>query len=272
MQGARGNARRRILVVEDDHRNQQWLVQVLANAGYAVTVAENGAEALALCREQAFDAVTLDLLLPDMDGGDVLHALRTQECNRDVPVIVVTVVADQGCVAGFPIDDFLIKPIAAQDLLGALDRAGIPSDTRSTVLVVEMDTSMRKLMEVALSRRGYRPICVADGESGLRAVVDERPAAVILDLAPGMEPFQFLRRLSATVPGSRAAVLVWMSEELTPQGRAQLEAAAEAVVLKSQSGTAALLEELAECLSAADGQAGQAAVPGGKPVAEVETR
>src|SRR2546421_638658 len=117
------------------------------------------------------------------------------------------------------------------------------------------------------ARRSANPTC----PSSWRRSGPAR-GAVILDLAPGMEPFQFLQRLRATVPGRSATVLVWMSEELTAQGRAQLEASAEAVVLKSQSGTAALLEELAECLSASDGQAGRAVGPEGQPVKEGDIR
>ena len=66
----------RILVIEDERKDRDWLLRTLAAAGYAVVTAATGVEALARCREQVFDAITLDLLLPDVSGRDVLKEIR----------------------------------------------------------------------------------------------------------------------------------------------------------------------------------------------------
>ena len=84
-----------MLVVEDDPQDQATIVSVLSEAGYSTEVVATGAQAIARCAECAFDAVTLDLILPDMSGLDVLKQIRADGRHNDVPVVVLTVIADQ---------------------------------------------------------------------------------------------------------------------------------------------------------------------------------
>ncbi|CAN5919436.1 hypothetical protein BH11MYX3_BH11MYX3_20840 [soil metagenome] len=114
-----------ILVVEDDPHDQAQLANVLGEAGYAVELASTGAEALTLFRERTFRAVTIDLLLPDMSGLDLLAALHGERGGVEVPIIVVTVVPDAKVVAGFSIHDILYKPVDGRRLLASLVRAGV---------------------------------------------------------------------------------------------------------------------------------------------------
>jgi len=120
----RGDARM-VLVVEDDVRDQAQLASALADAGYGVELAATGAEAIARWRARAYDAVTIDLLLPDMSGLDLLAALRCEPTNHKTPIIVVTVVPDAKVVAGFAVHDILPKPLDRDSLLASLARAGI---------------------------------------------------------------------------------------------------------------------------------------------------
>ena len=118
------NGARTVLVVEDDVRDQAQLVQTLAGAGYSVELATTGAEALRHWHARSFDAVTIDLLLPDMNGLDLLAALAEGK-RKATPIIVVTVVPDTKVVAGFAVHEVLGKPVDRASLLGALERAGV---------------------------------------------------------------------------------------------------------------------------------------------------
>jgi CheY-like chemotaxis protein len=122
---------RTILVVEDDVRDQAQLVAALASAGYAVELASTGAEALTRWRARDFDAITIDLLLPDMSGLDLLAALHGEGRKLSVPIIVVTVVPDAKVVAGFSVHDILHKPLDRQSLLRSLVRAGVGAEVKS---------------------------------------------------------------------------------------------------------------------------------------------
>jgi CheY-like chemotaxis protein len=121
---------RTVLIVEDDARDQVQLVSALESAGYAVELAANGSEAIARWRSRPYDAATIDLLLPDMSGLELLSALRGENTNRATPIIVVTVVPDARVVAGFTVHDVLHKPLDRDRLLASLARAGLPTQPR----------------------------------------------------------------------------------------------------------------------------------------------
>jgi PAS domain S-box-containing protein len=113
----------RVLIVEDDSDDRRWLRHSLTRAGYAVEWVATGFHAIERVGRQRYDAITVDLLLPDVSGRDVLRAIRTEGPNTATPVIVITVVADQGVGAGFRVSDFLVKPVEAGSVVDAVRRA-----------------------------------------------------------------------------------------------------------------------------------------------------
>jgi PAS domain S-box-containing protein len=234
----------RVLVVEDNPNERNWLVRTLSEAGYAVESAPDGKQALRLCREEAFDVITLDLFLPDLSGSEVLSSIRAGGPNAHTPVVIVSVAAEKGVGAGFQVSDILSKPVRPADLLAALRRAGVPPDGSGTILVVDDDPGALKLAEKTLSGFGYRPLCFSRSNDALESAVRQPPAAIVLDLVmPELDGFEFLKRLRAAPAGRNVPVLVWTVRTLDPTERRALEAAAEAVIEKSQ-GTAALIAEL----------------------------
>jgi len=240
-----------VLIIDDDQRERAWLMKTLGGAGYAVEAAASGGEAVARCREKAFSAITLDLLLPDMKGWDVLTAIRAEARNQNARVLVVTVVADKGALEGHRTDGVLVKPVRSEDLLGSLRRLGVrpdedgAGDEDGAVLVVDDDLKALKIMEAALAEMGYRSVCAPDGESGLAAAAKERPRAVVLDLRmPGMSGLEFLDRFRRTDNGRRTPVIVWTGADLTAQDRSRLKKAAQAIVMKGGGGVEPLVKEL----------------------------
>jgi len=234
----------RLLVIEDDPEDRAWIVGTLTDVGYAVEAAGTAAEALTRCKGARYDAITLDLLLPDQHGRDLLQAIRADGTNRATPVIVVTVVPEQGVAAGFQVDDILAKPVGPADLVGALQRVKIEPDQDGVVLLVDDDEVGSKLAVRALDEAGYRTTWASGAEDAMRSIKSHAPAAVILDLLmPGLDGYEFLRRFRATAPGRKTPVVVWTVKDLTHKERERLQATAQGVVLKGD-GTAALLAEL----------------------------
>ena len=234
-----------VLVVEDNASDQALIVESLTRAGYSVHTAATGAQALVRLRETDFDAITLDLLLPDMSGVEVLQQIRDEDCNANVPVIVLTVVAEKGAVAGFRVTDILAKPLDTGALLNALQRAGVTPQRRGAVLVVDDDEGSLKLMEATLERSGYDTICRKDGEAALQAAAESPLIAVVLDLImPRLDGFEFLERFRRTESGRSTPVIVWTVKDLTKHDQARLRETAQAVVMKGNEGATALLREL----------------------------
>lgn len=238
-----------VLVVEDDERDRTWLLKLLTEQGYAVEGVAVGSEAVARCSERTFDAIILDLLLPDVSGLDVLREVRTGVRNQNTPVILATVVAERGSITAFPIHDHLVKPLRPEALLDSLKRAGLSPHRLAKVLVVDDDDSSLKLMAATLTQVGYEPICSRGGVEGLAAAEKHRPAAIVLDLMmPDVDGFEFLTRFRRTPQGPHTPVIIWTAKELTEEDRAYLIEAAHGVVLKREGRIETLLDELRQQL------------------------
>jgi PAS domain S-box-containing protein len=234
----------RVLVVEDDPADRNVLVQILNGAGYGVELSDTGRQAIDQCYRVRYDAITLDLLLPDMVGLDVLHQIRSEGLNAETPVLVVSVVAKEGTVGGFSVHDYLRKPIESPTLLKSLRNAGVSPHSSSTVFVVDDDASALKLMQTVLERMAYRVQCFTEGDKALAAIEVQRPAAIVLDLMmPGMDGFQFLGYLRQQPENASLPVVVWTMKDLSKQDHARLSALAQAVVEKG-SKSMSLLDEL----------------------------
>jgi CheY-like chemotaxis protein len=233
----------RILVIEDDAEDRNCLLMALTGAGYNVETAENGTIAIERCREHTFYGITLDLQLPDVNGREVLKAIRSKGMNRETPVIIVTVLSDKGVAAGFAVHEILVKPIRPGELLASFERAGIIDGARS-ILVVDDNPKDLKLAEKTLKEEGYRPLSRSDVDGALETAAKELPAAVILDLMmPDQDGFDFLRRFRKLPRARHVPVIVWTGKDLTKTERQKLVSSAQGIVLKGD-GPGTLLKEL----------------------------
>jgi len=224
-----------VLVIEDNPKDRDWISTKLHNAGYSVMNAETGADAIALCNQRSFEAITLDLLLPDGSGWEILQKIRSIKLNCEVPTIVITHSAKNSLANAFTVQDFLVKPISEETLLAALKRIQIPP--QAPVLVVDDDPSSLKLIAAILKNLGFRAICNTTCEEALQTVKNELPSLIVLDLLmPKISGFEFIDRLKQIESGSEIPVIVWTSKDLTKQERLKLEESVQAIVLKGKEG------------------------------------
>jgi len=235
----------RVLVVEDDTADQSRLMQILNTAGIHADVTGSGEQALQWAGDQRYDAITLDLLLPDRSGLDVLAALRRSGENADVPVVVITMVTETSALAGFQISDVLAKPIRADEVVAALHRAGLRTRTAPRILVVDDEPAALDLMAATLQAIGTTALCLNDGRTALASLDELQPDAMILDLMmPGMNGFDVLHTLRQRPAFAKLPVFIWTSMNLTPDELAALTRSATAVASKGQEGTDALAEQI----------------------------
>ena len=239
-----------VLVIEDNVTDQEAIVRALVDAGFAVETATSRAQALVKLESHAFDAITLDLILPDANGADVLADLRRSDRNRDVPVVVITVVADNGVVAGFAVHDILTKPVDASGLIGALQRAGITTASTGTVLIVDDDPGSLRLMAASLNNLGYKSATVERAADGLRICERQPPLAVVLDLQmPEMDGFGFLEQFRRIASCRNTPVIVWTVKDLTRDDYSRLQSSVQGVVGKGQASAASVVDELQRFLA-----------------------
>jgi signal transduction histidine kinase/CheY-like chemotaxis protein len=234
-----------VLVVEDDPHDRQALADALSSVGYGVVAVSTGAEALRVASERSFDAATVDLLLPDMSGLDVIRALRSDGRHARTPVVVVTVVAERGAVAGVPVQSVLSKPFEPRLLMQALRDAGVPPRSEGPILVIDDDPGSLRLMEAAFQQLGIACVLYSDGATALAAAELAPPAGFVVDLLmPNMDGFEFIDRLRRHPRHAQTPVVVWTSKDLDGSDRARLRATSQAIVTKGGGGASAVTEHL----------------------------
>jgi PAS domain S-box-containing protein len=237
------SGQRRVLVIEDDAADREWIVQILSEAGFAVDQAVTGKEATRKCRERLYDAITLDLILPDLGGWGVLREIRNAGLNAETPILAVTVASQKSAIAAFRIHDLLPKPITKIGLLDSLERAGLAAGKK--VLIVNDDPRIVRMAELAIRNAGWIPLTATDGESGLDIMDREAPAAVVLDLMmPVMSGYDFLTRMRRLPHGRQVAVFIWTAKNLTAPEKHNLQKRVNKIVPIGEGGTSGLLEEL----------------------------
>lgn len=235
-----------ILIIEDSEADLQWLTQTLTEAHYSFDVAKTGAEAATMAQSRAYAMVLLDLILPDTGGWDVLRAIRTGGPNKSTPVIVITVVAEKGVAQGFPVQDYLVKPVRAEILMDSLRSAGIlPRTANKQVLVVDDDATTLKLSKIGLEAVGYEVVCHTSASSALDEAIHSEFAAVVLDLLmPQMDGFEFLDRFRQIHRCRNTPVIVWTNKDVTSADMQRLKVSAQAIALKGRDGIDTVLKEL----------------------------
>ena len=190
--------RPKILVVEDDHDLALLLRRQLESEGYQVVLAGSGEDALWLAKEEQPQLITLDMMLPDMDGFAVLEQLQDHPVTAPIPVVITSVLdkAEQGYALGAV--DYVVKPFSEEKLVEAVRRALSPLGEGMTynVLVVDDDPDILSLMEKALSFHGYQVSTASGGREALAQVQESLPDLILLDLRmPDVDGYEVIRRL-----------------------------------------------------------------------------
>jgi signal transduction histidine kinase/CheY-like chemotaxis protein len=224
-----------ILVVDDDEAVHDVVGTMLGREGYRVLHARSGPEAMTLAREQQPEAITLDVMMPQMDGWTVLSALKADPELRDIPVIIVTMLNDRAIALSLGADAFVTKPIDWAQLNAVLKQCRrhdvVPT---APILVVEDDADMREMTQRMLERMGVTAHQAADGAQALAWLeANPRPSLILLDLMmPVMDGFEVLDRLRGNVEWSNIPVVVVTAKEFSVDELAQLKRCTEKVVSK----------------------------------------
>lgn len=189
--------RKTVLVVEDEPDIVALLRYQLEVHGYRVITAMLGDEALAKADAEHPDMITLDILLPDRDGFDVLRELKANPCTADIPVLILSIVQDKE--SGFRLGavDYLTKPIDEHQLVESVQAI---LDRKSRVLIAEDNPETASLLTRILDRYGFLTMVAVNGYEALATARREKPGLILLDLRmPGMDGYEALVRLKQDV-------------------------------------------------------------------------
>jgi signal transduction histidine kinase/DNA-binding response OmpR family regulator len=233
-----------VLVIEDDPAAGELLRVHLEGAGYAVLLSTTGRQGIAWAALARPDAVLLDILLPDIDGWEVLQRLKADPLTRAIPVMVVSIVDDRQLGLALGAIDYFVKPISREPLLEALGRLTFTTKVRTrtvTVLVIDGDTDASARYRQLLEPDGFRVIDAPDGGSGRRRAIEEHPDLILLDATlPDMDGFE----LAATLrhDDATASIPVWMTTPagLQSEAKARLNGNVQGVLARGDDAIVAM--------------------------------
>src|SRR5262245_9279482 len=221
-----------ILVVDDDVTARELTTRYLTDEGFAVVSAANGVEALKLAREVRPAAITLDVVMPDLSGWNVLSALKGDPELATIPVVMVTITDEKRRAFALGAAGYLMKPIERAQLLTLL--APWRAAARATrVLVVEDDPDQLISISAALAEPNWQIIEAGNGRVGLERMREAPPDVIVLDLMmPEMDGFEFMAKLQANPEWQRIPVFVVTALDLSEQDRKRLNVGIEKILSK----------------------------------------
>jgi PAS domain S-box-containing protein len=235
-----------VLVIDDNAEARDLVRRLLEGEGFAVVEAADGHSGLALARARRPDAITLDVLMPTMDGWSVLTALKAEPALADIPVIMVSVMEDRNLGFALGASEYVTKPIDRDQLRRIVARYRRDG---ARVLVVEDDPATRELLRRYLEAEGWAVDEAENGEAGLAAVRRRLPTLVLLDLMmPVMDGCQFAAELRKNPDWGAIPVVVITAKDLTPEDRRALNGDVQAVFQKGAFSREQLLRELHDLL------------------------
>jgi len=222
-----------VLVVDNDPAVCELMERFLNKDGFRVVTAVSGTMALKLARELQPALITLDVMMSDLSGWDVLAALKADSGLVKIPVIMLTMIDDRQKGFMLGASEYLTKPINREELLAVVKKYRWPLAQTCPLLVIEDDEVTRQILRKTLEREGW---LVAEAENG-RMALDMlpmcRPELIILDLVmPQMDGFEFITRLRKQKQWATVPVIVITAKDLTLEDRARLNNCVEKVLQK----------------------------------------
>ncbi len=233
-----------VLVIDDDSNARELLNRFLLKEGYHVLLAHDGEEGLQMARDHKPDVITLDVMMPGMDGWSVLSALKADPALTNIPVIMMTMVSDLNLGYALGATDYITKPIDRDRLLSAMKRVDCKLPI-CKVLVVDDEKDIRDVVRRTLEKEGWEVSEAADGQEALEIFKADPPQMILLDLMmPRMDGFQFVAELKKLESAKGIPIIVITAMELTAEDRARLNGTVDQILQKGAYRQDDLLAEV----------------------------
>jgi PAS domain S-box-containing protein len=231
-----------VLVVDDDPQAAEILARTLDAGGFRIKVAHTGPEALTMARDLKPVAITLDILLPEVDGWEVLNRLKADEATRNIPVIVVSVVDNPALGRALGAFDYFVKPVDGKALLSRFSQYTFTNKVKSEpvrVLIVDDEQANLDLLEALLKDAGFAVIRAGGGQEGIDLARSQIPNLILLDLMmPDLTGFDVVEALRAEEATRSIPIMVLTAKALTDDDKRALNGQVAAIFQRnSVAGT-----------------------------------
>jgi len=242
-----------VLVVEDDPPAAELLARQLDGAGFRTEIVSDGSEVVARARALQPAVITLDILLPDVDGWEVLTQLKNDPATSAIPVVVISVVDNPELGMALGALDYFVKPVAAQDLIDRLGKFNFTKQVRRgevRVLVVDDELANREWLAGILEPAGFRVIPASGGAEAIELARVRNPDLVLLDLMmPQVTGFDVVEALRSHEATRQTPIMVLTAKDLTQADKQQLNGRVSTILRRGSTGAADLVVLLHEVIA-----------------------
>jgi signal transduction histidine kinase/CheY-like chemotaxis protein len=237
-----------VIVVEDDPGAAELLSRQIGRAGFRTEIARTGAEALSMAKERQPVAITLDILLPDVDGWEVLTQLKRDEATSEIPVIVVSVVDNPDLGTALGALDYFVKPVDSKDLVNRLSNFNFnhkAGGRQVCVLVVDDEAANRDWLKHVLEPAGFKVTLAGGGKEGIEMARSRKPDVVMLDLLmPEVNGFDVVEALAQHEATKSIPIMVLTAKHLTEADIDLLNSHVSTIIRRGSTGAVDLLNQL----------------------------
>jgi CheY-like chemotaxis protein len=233
-----------VLVIDDDATARELISDNLKAEGFSVVTAAGGVEGLKLAKELRPTVITLDVMMPDLDGWSVLTTLRQDPELADIPVIMVTIVDEHRRGIALGAAGYLSKPID-RDRLHQLVSRFRTATPPTRVLVVEDDALQRERMLGWLTGPQWSVREAMNGREALDRLRQGKPDVILLDLMmPEMDGFAVVAALQKEAGWRDIPIVVITARDLDAKDRERLNSGVQTVLVKETFRAADLVERI----------------------------
>jgi CheY-like chemotaxis protein len=239
-----------VLVIDDDPTVHDLVQRFLNKEGLNMIGARSGEEGIRLAKEVHPAAITLDVLMPGMDGWAVLTELKADPALSEIPVIMLTIMDEKQMGYALGAADYLTKPIDWDRLAAILLRYDCARPP-CPLLVVEDDPVMREMLRRRLEKENWTVIEAENGRVALERMAERQPDLILLDLMmPEMDGFQFLDEIRKRKDWHAIPVIVVTAKELSAEDRQRLNGSVEKILQKGAYSREELIREVRDLVKA----------------------
>jgi PAS domain S-box-containing protein len=242
------------LVIEDDDQAAELIRLQLEGEGLKVERVSTAEEGLALARQKRFAFVTLDILLPGMDGWEFLAKIKESPETENLPVVIISIVADTNRGLSLGASAILQKPISHQMLTDALESLGFerqPSE-KLDVLVIDDDPRSVEIIANYLQLSDCNAIRTYGGRDGVATALRLQPDLIVLDLMmPDMSGFEVVEVLKTDSRTARIPVLVVTAKQIMEADRHALNGNVMQIIEKSEFNHGRFVSEVRRVMGSA---------------------
>jgi len=233
-----------VLIIDDDSSVCDLIQQFANREGFRAEMAFNGDDGIRLARKLIPEIIFIDVVLSDVEGWEVVQALKDDAKLKNVPIVIISHIPEDGKSQAMGVSDYLRKPLNSDMLTGALKKVNAPQ-IHSSILIVEDDPTIREALSRILQQEGWRVGAVSDRKSALEYIGKDKPGLMILDISlDEKEGYDLLFEIKKNKDWSAIPIIIFTAKSISQEGYDVLDGTVQKILQKGNCTRAELFNQI----------------------------